>query len=144
MFIVHFYLGLGTAIEILLVHSLIFMYFLGTGRWVKEVGLAYQLPRALSGGPRELKRQTFPPALFAMLSGIAAAAAGPAQPSLALVFHASAALLSLAVNVWAFRIEYRNLEANVGIIRAVMDEVDRIRTEQGLNSNAEALLEEER
>ena len=44
VYIVHFYLGLGTALGILLVHCLIFTYFLGTGRWVKEVGLAYGLP----------------------------------------------------------------------------------------------------
>src|ERR1700722_13850441 len=63
IFIVHFYLGLGTSLLILLVHSLIFMYFLGTGRWVKEVGLAYQLPdEPYPKQTRELKRQTFPPA----------------------------------------------------------------------------------
>src|ERR1700720_375992 len=76
VFIVPFYLGLGTALVVLLVHCLIFTYFLGTGRWVKEVGLAYQLPdQPYPKWTRELKRQTFPPALFAMLSVIAAAAA---------------------------------------------------------------------
>src|ERR1700730_2455229 len=77
VFLVHFNLGLFTAIGTLLVHCLIFTYFLGTGRWVKEVGLAYaladdDLPRLT----RELKRATFPPALLAMLVTIATAAAG--------------------------------------------------------------------
>src|SRR5262249_7322084 len=40
----HFLLGLATAVLTLLLHCLIFTYFLGTGRWVKEVGLAYGLP----------------------------------------------------------------------------------------------------
>src|SRR5690349_20656859 len=64
-FILHFYLGLGTVLVLLLVHCLIFTYFLGTGRWVKEVTLAYRIPdEPLHKATRELKRQTFPPALF--------------------------------------------------------------------------------
>src|SRR5262249_15685075 len=67
-FLVHFLCGLFTAITTLLVHGLIFTYFLGTGRWVKEVTLAYDLPdEPLHKTTRELKRKTFPPALFAML-----------------------------------------------------------------------------
>src|ERR1700693_5815676 len=77
VFLVHFNLGLFTAIGTLFVHCLIFTYFLGTGRWVKEVGLAYNLPdEPLPQLTRKLKRQTFPPALFAMLFAIATAAAG--------------------------------------------------------------------
>ena len=45
VYLVHFCLGLFTSIAILLVHSIIFTYFLGTGRWVKEVGIAYRLRR---------------------------------------------------------------------------------------------------
>ena len=40
LFLVHFTLGLLSALGALLVHCLIFTYFLGTGRWVKEVGIA--------------------------------------------------------------------------------------------------------
>src|ERR1700730_1887031 len=110
VFLVHFDLGLFTAIGTLLVHCLIFTYFLGTGRWVKEVGLAYALPDAdLPRKTRELKRTTFPPALYAMLITIATSAAGanaqlrPTQWYL----HGAMALLTLAVNLWAFRLEYR-------------------------------------
>src|SRR5438045_2657041 len=76
VFFAHFLLGLTTAIGSLFVHCLVFIYFLGTGRWVKEVTLAYRMPDEPNHKlTRELKRQTFPPALFAMLIGIAAAAA---------------------------------------------------------------------
>ena len=44
VFLTHFSLGLGSALGILLVHCLIFTYFLGTGRWVKEVTLTYGMP----------------------------------------------------------------------------------------------------
>ncbi len=76
-FLVHFVLGLFTAIGMLAVHCLIFIYFLGTGRWVKEVTLAFRMPDAPNHKlTRELKRAAFPPALFSMLIGIAAAASG--------------------------------------------------------------------
>src|ERR1700693_600070 len=77
VFLVHFCLGLFTAVGTLLVHCLIFTYFLGTGRWVKEVTLAYQLPdEPWHKETRELKRRAFPVALAAMLITIATAAAG--------------------------------------------------------------------
>src|SRR5207245_6635398 len=41
---IHFLLALFTAFLTLLVHCLMFTYFLGTGRWVKEVAQAYQIP----------------------------------------------------------------------------------------------------
>ncbi len=57
IFLIHFHLGLWTSIGILLVHCIIFTYFLGTGRWVKEVSIAYQLPDdPLYKSTRELKR----------------------------------------------------------------------------------------
>src|SRR5215475_117947 len=45
-YMIHLYLGLLAVILTLGVHCLIFTYFLGTGRWVKEVALAYRLPDA--------------------------------------------------------------------------------------------------
>src|SRR6476469_7076711 len=76
-FMLHFLVCLFTAVGTLLFHCLIFTYFLGTGRWVKEVTLAYDLPdEPWHKRTRELKRATFPPALAAMLIVIATAAGG--------------------------------------------------------------------
>ena len=138
---IHFYLGLFSAIGTLLVHCLIFTYFLGTGRWVKEVGLAYALPDApLPKLTRELKRKTFPAALFAMLFAIAtvAAGAGAQLQTWPWGLHATLAGLTLLVNGWAFVIEYRAVRTNGGVIDQVLVEVDRIRAERGLPNNAEA------
>lgn len=146
VYIVHFFLGLTTSLVVLLVHCLIFTYFLGTGRWVKEVTLAYQLPdEPLHKTTRELKRATFPPALFAMLITIATAAAGAGAQlqDWPWYVHALFALATVAVNLWAFRVELRNVTHNAEIIQQVLVEVDKIRLEQGLNTNAEALLDEE-
>jgi hypothetical protein len=147
IYIVHFCLGLFTSIGILLVHSIIFTYFLGTGRWVKEVGLAYKLPDApLPKLTRELKRAAFPPALFSMLIAIATAAAGAGRQvdQWHWSIHMTLAFVTLGVNLWAFGVEYRCVTTNAGVINAVLDEVDRIRAAMGLNTNEEALREEAR
>jgi ABC-type antimicrobial peptide transport system permease subunit len=66
--LIHFHLGLWSVVLNLGVHCIIFIYFLGTGRWVKEVAIAYDLPdQPWPKLTRELKRRTFPPALAAML-----------------------------------------------------------------------------
>src|SRR5690348_17083993 len=58
-YMIHFYLGLLAVLLTLAVHCLIFIYFLGTGRWVKEVALAYHLPdEPLPRLTRNLKRRT--------------------------------------------------------------------------------------
>src|SRR5713226_2502523 len=124
----HFLFGLCTAMLTLLVHCLIFTYFLGTGRWVKEVKLAYDLPDApLPRLTRDLKRRVFPPALYAMLTAIATGAAGAAAQVdvWRWEIHATLATLTLLVNLWAFRLEYRCLRTNVGVLEDVMREVDR-------------------
>ena len=145
VFLAHFYLGLGTALLILLVHCLIFTYFLGTGRWVKEVGLAYKLrDEELPRATRELKRATFPPALFSMLIVIATSAAGAGRlmQDWPWQLHTALAFLTLLVNLWAFYVEYHAVTENAQVIQAVLEEVDRIRGAAGLNSNAEALVED--
>jgi hypothetical protein len=145
LWLTHWVVGLFTALLTLAVHCLIFLYFLGTGRWVKEVGLAYDLPDApLPRRTRELKRAAFPPALFAMLITIATVAAGAGADTGVWPWpiHLTLAILAVLVNLWAFPIEYRNLRANGVVLEAVMREVDRIRAERGLPSNAEALEQE--
>src|SRR2546423_4232553 len=101
----HFYLGLFSVLGTLAVHCLIFTYFLGTGRWVKEVAIAYSLPdEPLPKLTRELKRRTFPPALFGMLITIGTAAAGAAAQVRVWPWqvHLTLALLALCINAWAF------------------------------------------
>jgi hypothetical protein len=141
----HVYFGLLAGVTTLGVHCLVFIYFLGTGRWVKEVGIAYRLPdEPLPKLTRELKRRAFPPALAAMLVLIAtsAAGAGVATQEWPRILHALLATATLLVNVWAFRIEYSCVSINAGVIDDVMLQVDRIRAEHGLPSNAEALQQE--
>src|SRR5262245_40091871 len=139
----HQYLGLFAVIFNLVLHCLIFIYFLGTGRWVKEVAAAYGLPDdPLPKQTRQLKRSTFPPSLLAMLLPIGVAAAGMAQlqhrVAWAPLLHTVLAVLSLVVNVWALRLCYRSVRTNGELIDRVMQEVERLRAERGLPTSAEA------
>jgi hypothetical protein len=76
------------------------------------------------------------PALFAMLT--VAAGAGVQTRAWPWWAHGSLALLTLAVNAWAFAVEYRNVAVSAGVIDRVLREVDRIRAERGLPPNAGA------
>jgi hypothetical protein len=141
----HFLFGLTTQMLTLLVHCLIFTYFLGTGRWVKEVTLAYDLPdEPMHKLTRDLKRRVFPPALFAMLTVVATGAAGAAAQVQVWPWgiHATLATLTLAVNGWAFWVEMRCLRTNAWVLTEVLREVDRLRMARGLPANAEALQEQ--
>lgn len=133
LFLWHFNLGLFTALGTLLVHCLIFTYFLGTGRWVKEVAQAYRLPDyPWPRRTRDLKRSTFPPALLAMLSTIATAAAGQGAflADWPWGIHFTLATLTLILNLAVFRRELRHLAENARILDAVMIEVERRRAAQ--------------
>ncbi len=144
-YLLHFSLGLFSVLLALAVHCLIFIYFLGTGRWVKEVAIAYRIPDdPLPKLTRDLKRRTFPPALFAMLVPIATAAAGTAaqRHEWPWYYHAALAVATLLVNGWAFAVELRNVRINAGVIDGVMRDVERLRAEAGLPSNDEALRRE--
>jgi hypothetical protein len=137
-FTAHMIVGLAAAILTLLVHCIIFTYFLGTGRWVKEVARAYALPDAeLPKRTREFKRTVFPPALFAMLSVIAAVASGAgAQTSTVSLWslsHPVFTVLALLINAWAYLVEYRIISANGVVMDQVMLEVEKRRRVEAIS-----------
>jgi hypothetical protein len=143
-FLIHFLLGLFAVSFALFVHCLVFIYFLGTGRFVKEVARAYRIPDdPLPKQTRELKRATFPASLLAAVVTIAAAVAGGAAQFRAWPWqvHLSLGMVAVVVNAWAAVIEVRSVQVNLEVLDEVMREVDRIRAEAGLPPNAEALRE---
>lgn len=146
-FLLHIYLGLMAVTTTLGLHCLVFIYFLGTGRWVKEVSLAYGLTdyHRLPTLTRELKRRAFPVALLSMVVTIVAAASGGGVATMQWpwMIHGGLTVVALGVNVWAFFPEYRCVKENGEVIAEVMREVERIRAERGLNTNEEALREQQ-
>jgi predicted ferric reductase len=146
IYMVHYYLGLVTVLCNLAMHCLIFVYFLGTGRLVKEIAITYGIPdEPWPKLTRELKRKTFPPSLLAMLIGVPTAATGMGIQMLEWpwLIHLGFAVALLGVNVWACLIEYKAVSLNARALEEVYREVDRIRAARGLPTNAEALQQME-
>jgi hypothetical protein len=145
LYLLHFVLGLTAALTTLFVHCLVLTYFLGTGRWVKEVCLAYGLPDAdMPRRTRDIKRRNTPRVILAMLLTIAAAAAGAGKQMQVWpgTIHFLLACATLVFNIYVFFVEYGNMRLNAWILDSVMAEVERIRAERGLPTSEEALREE--
>jgi hypothetical protein len=134
MFTVHLIAGLSSALLTLLLHSLIFTYFMGTGRWVQEVVKAYRLNESLFEKSRRVKSRAFPYILGSVLLVIATAILGAATDRGLLDRNIHLALASLAVgfNVWSYFAEYGAVVANSELINQIMSEVTRMRHERGL------------
>ncbi len=145
IYLIHFVLGLFSALAVLGIHCLTITYFLGTGRWVKEVCLAYGFPDDhWPRQTRDLKRSNTPFAITAMLLTIATAAAGAGRqhevwPAW---IHLTLAVATVLVNGVVWVIEYRNIRTNFRILDEVYAEVERIRARHGLLPSAEALRQE--
>jgi len=75
---VHRLAGVFTALVVVLVNSLAVTYFIGTGRWCREVVETYGLEGQLIARSTRLKRAAFPLALVGMLAVVAIVALGGA------------------------------------------------------------------
>ncbi len=75
---VHRLSGVLAALVVVLVNSMSVTYFIGTGRWCREVVETYGLPVEFIGRSKRIKRASFPFALIGMLSVVAIVALGGA------------------------------------------------------------------
>jgi hypothetical protein len=75
---VHRLSGVFAALVVVLVNSMGVTYFIGTGRWCREVVETYGLAPALVERSRRIKRAAFPFALVGMLAMVAIVALGGA------------------------------------------------------------------
>lgn len=137
-FTLHLVGGLSAALLTLLLHSLVFTYFIGTGRWVHEVVKAYGLPGSMWDRTRALKIQALPYVLGGIFLVFLAATMGAATDvgSLDRNYHLVAASLAVLFNAWSYLREYQVVAANGEIISEIMDNVNRMRRERGLDQAA--------
>jgi len=137
---VHRLSGVSTALVVVLVHSIVVTYFIGTSRWVKEVSEAYSLGNTYIIRANTLKRKTFPWAVMGMLTVVAVGALGAAaDPSTGrantinwVTPHLIGALTGLSFIAYTFFVEWNNIHANHVVIADVLTEVQQIRAERGL------------
>lgn len=135
----HWDAGLATCILTLLVHSIVLTYFVGTGRWVREVSEVYGFEKGLHAQAWKTKQRAIPFAVGSMLVIIAAGALGAAADPGATVrlgtwlgvsaawWHLIGATAAMVFNAASFWVEYRALRAQSAIIDRVMQEVARVR-----------------
>ncbi len=128
---VHILLGIGSSLFVVLVCSIAVTYFIGTGRWCREVVEAYGLAPEILQENQLLKRKSFPWALTGMLAvlGISAlgAAADPGNgmenTAQWVVPHLFAALVGICVISYCLYGLWVCIVRNNEIINQVMQEV---------------------
>src|SRR5262245_56682037 len=135
LFTFHLLGGLAAALLSLLLHSLVFTYFIGTGRWVQEVVKAYGLPGSHLENTRALKIRALPFILGSVLLVIATATCGAAtdRGMLDRNVHLIIAVAAIGVNFWSYLREYQVIVANNQIIVNIMAQVTSMRQELGLS-----------
>jgi hypothetical protein len=120
-------------VTLLGIHSIVYTYFIATGKWAKEVVIAYQLPDWISTQATKNKRRAFRFIMGSMTAiAIAAwlgAAADTRGPGYA-IWHFGSAAFALAFNVGSFMVEYAVIVAHVRLLAELKDRADRLREER--------------
>jgi hypothetical protein len=126
---IHILFALMTTMATLAVHSIVYTYFLATGKWAKEVVRVYQLPDWINTQAKKNKRKAF---RFVMWSSTWIAvtawlgAAADTQGTNPL-WHLGIAAVMLAFNFGAFAVEYAVIVAQVRLLTEVKDQADHLR-----------------
>ena len=137
---VHWMLGVIASLVVVLVNCIGMTYFIGTGRWCKEVVETYELDPELIRRSVRLKRHVFPWSLFGILVIIGVAAlGGAADPATGrqgtewwVMPHLVGALAGLAFIAFSFFKQGEGIAAHHRVINDILAEVRRIRVARGL------------
>lgn len=143
---VHRLSGVLTALTVVLVNSMGVTYFIGTGRWCREVVEAYGLDRAFIERSRRLKRSAFPYALMGMLGVVAIVAlGGAADPASGrpgteawVTPHLLGGLGLTAGIALCFLGQLTPIRAHSGLVDEVMAAVRQARAARGLDTEVAA------
>jgi len=125
----HFLLGLLTTLTTLLVHSIVYTYFLGTGKWVKEVVHVYKMPEWVDAQAKKNKKKAFRFEFYCMALIGVTAWFGAASDARAFdpTWHLFVASLTLAFNFGAFAVEYVVIVAQARLLLEVKARADQQR-----------------
>jgi hypothetical protein len=138
---VHRLSGVLSALMVVLVNSMAVTYFIGTGRWCREVVEAYGLDPAYVEQSRRIKRSAFPFALGGMLAVVAIVAlGGAADPASGrpgtkdwVTFHLLGGIGLAAAIAWCFMAQIPGIRRQSDLIDALMAEVRKSRHRLGLD-----------
>lgn len=130
---VHVLFAILTTMTTLAVHSIVYTYFLATGKWAKEVVHAYQLPDWINDQAKKNKRKAFRFEFWGMtVIAIAAWLGGAAdtRPGSYPLWHLGAAAFAIAFNLGAFAVEYAAILGHARLMLEVKSQADRLREER--------------
>jgi len=151
---IHRLTGILGGCVVLLVNSVVITYFIGTGRWVREVSETYHLENTYPEQSAQLKRRTFPASLTSMFVILVIAFLGAnADPGAAVhfpypaasdrgMFHLLAVCFGVLLMGYCYVVQRRNILTNQAIITAVVDEVQQVRIARGLDQPAAEKLQQ--
>lgn len=139
-FVLHFQLGLATALATVLINSLSVTYLIGTGRWIKEVCETYGLNSKYVVESTRLKRISFPMSIAGVMTILAIVAFGAAADPATLgestaqwvTPHMIVAMVGTCIIIGSIMLQAMNLQRNAEIINEVVAEVQRERLARGL------------
>jgi hypothetical protein len=130
---IHILFSLVTVVALLGIHSIVYTYFVATGKWAKEVVSAYQLGDWINVQAKKNKRRAFRFIMWSMVTIAAAAWLGGAvdtRGSGYAVWHMGAAAFALAFNLGSFAVEYIVIVAHVRLLASVKAQADRMRADR--------------
>jgi len=138
---VHRLSGVLAALMVVLVNSISVTYFIGTGRWCREVVETYALAPALIERSRRIKRAAFPASLLGMLGVVAIVAlGGAADPATGrpgteawVTPHLIGAIGLVAAIAWCFQSQLPQFRRQHALIEEVLAEVRAVRLARGLD-----------
>jgi hypothetical protein len=127
---VHVLFSLATVVVLLGIHSIVYTYFVATGKWAKEVVAAYQLPDWISAQATKNKRRAFRFVMGSMTVIAVAAwlgAAADTRGSAYFVWHLGSAAMAVAFNLGSFVVEYAVIVTHVRLLTELKDRADHLR-----------------
>ncbi|MFM8805093.1 MAG: hypothetical protein ACKOK8_14495 [Planctomycetia bacterium] len=138
---VHRLSGVLAALMVVLVNSMAVTYFIGTGRWCREVVETSGLDGGYIERSRRLKRSAFPFALMGMLAVVTIVAlGGAADPASGrpgteqwVTPHLLGGLGLAAAIAWCFQAQVPPIRRQHALIEEVMAEVRESRRRRGLD-----------
>ena len=137
---VHRLSGVLSALVVVLVNSMSVTYFIGTGRWCREVVETYALDASYVERSQQLKRSTFPFAILGIfgvvfivaLGGAADPATGRPGTQEWVTPHLIGSLLIVAGIAWCFQSQLPNIRRQHVLIEDIMSDVRTARLGRGL------------
>jgi hypothetical protein len=126
----HVLLSIATVVALLGIHSIVYTYFVATGKWAKEVVTVYQLPDWFNTQAKKNKRRAVRFVFWSMTTIAVAAWLGGAADTISTsytIWHFGSAALALAFNLGAFVVEYAVIVVQVRLLTELKDRADRLR-----------------